>query len=103
MSLDALEDAEQPVAHYELSEQYAIARDALRRVYSVGAKEREVIFRRMAGESYKHIAAMIRLTFKCNYTVQAAHRCIVRMMRDHPMIADLFSDMREKQRRRRQR
>jgi len=100
VSLDALEGAEQPMTVHPLPDQYAIARDAIARIYRIGAKDREVLFRRMAGESYSSIAATIRTLFRCDYTLAAAHRCMDRLIRTDPLIADLFADMREKQRRR---
>jgi hypothetical protein len=82
------------------SDQYDIARSALRLIISLPWIDREIVIRRLHGDSYSHIRDYLSATFGKLVTVQALHVRIVRLVKRDSIYAEIFEAMVLRQRKR---
>ena len=75
------------------SDQYDVARTALRVIISLPWIDREIVIRRLHGDSYAQIRNYLSATFGKLVTVQALHVRIVRLVKRSSLYAEIFEAM----------
>lgn len=77
----------------EESNQFDIARHALRLIIALPWIDREIVIRRLHGDSYAQIRDYLNQTFSRLVTVQALHVRIVRLVKRDSIYAEIFEAM----------
>jgi hypothetical protein len=93
--------APEPADHGD--SRYDAALAFVRMFAGFGLIEREIVAARMRGEQYPSITARLNLMLAKPVTLQAIHSRAKKAVQKHPMLAVLFADMVEKQKKRKQR
>ena len=101
VSLDALNGFESVIETQTPPEDYDRASEVLRVMGRVSAIDREIIYRRMAGETFADIAGMIQSTFKTeSFTLQAVAKRLKKLLGEWPLLQEVFVEAVVKQKRR---